>query len=64
MTNATEPSANAARITELLKNPVFFWEVIDALKDQSYRAVLVAWSEVRERHALDRDELGRYWLAA
>ncbi|MEP9355773.1 hypothetical protein ABLE93_19530 [Xanthobacter sp. KR7-65] len=56
------PSPLAARILALLQQPTFFWQVIDALSDQTYRATLEAWSEVREGHDLDRDEHGRYWL--
>jgi hypothetical protein len=58
----TETSPLVARVIALLQQPVYFWQVIDALSDETYRAVLVAWSEVRESHALDRDEHGRYWL--
>lgn len=59
----TEPaSALAARILTLLQAPVYFWQVIDALPDATYRAIIQAWGEVREHHALDRDEHGRYWL--
>lgn len=52
----------AGRIVQLLAEPVFFWQVLDALQDQPYRAILRAWSDVRERHPLDRDEHGRYRL--
>jgi hypothetical protein len=36
---------------------------LDATRDQKYRAVLLAWSDIRTRHALERDEHGRYWRA-
>ncbi|MEP9379474.1 hypothetical protein ABLE91_22365 [Aquabacter sp. CN5-332] len=58
----TQASPLSARILALLQQPVFFWQVIEALSDETYRATLVAWGEVRERHDLDRDEHGRYWL--
>ena len=57
-------SAVVARIEAALADPVFFWEVLAALEDQSYRTVLEGWSDVRERHALERDDHGRYRLAA
>ncbi len=52
----------AARILTLLEAPVYFWQVIDALSGETYRALLSAWSEVREIYPLDRDEHGRYVL--
>ena len=38
-------------------------DILDATRDQKYRAVLLAWSDIRTRHALERDEHGRYWRA-
>lgn len=60
--NAAALSPLAARIEELLAQPTYFYQVIQALSDQTYRKTLVAWGELRENRALDRDELGRYWL--
>jgi hypothetical protein len=51
-----------AKIEELLRRPVFFRDVLAAARHEPYRAILRAWSEVRTRHALGRDEFGRYWL--
>jgi hypothetical protein len=51
------------RIEECLREPVYFRDILDATRDQKYRAVLLAWSDIRERHALERDEHGRYWRA-
>jgi len=51
-----------AKIEELLRRPIFFRDVLAALRSQPYRAILLAWSEIRTRHALARDEFGRYWL--
>jgi len=59
------PEADARLVTEilgLLRQPVFFRDVLLAARDQPYRAILHAWSEIRSHHALARDELGRYWL--
>jgi hypothetical protein len=59
------PGADArlvAKIAGLLRQPVFFRDVLVATRDQPYRAILCAWSEIRTRHALARDEFGRYWL--
>jgi hypothetical protein len=59
------PAADAAlvaRIEELLRQPVYFRDVLAAVRDQPYRAVLCAWSDIRTRNALARDEFGRYWL--
>jgi hypothetical protein len=51
------------RIEERLRQPVYFREILDVTRDQKYRAVLLAWSDIRMRHALERDEHGRYWRA-
>ena len=51
------------RIEEALQEPVYFRDILDATGDRNYRAVLPAWSEIRTRHALERDEYGRYWRA-
>ena len=50
----------AARVEALLADWMYFHEVLSALSDHPYRAVLGAWSDVRERHDLQRDEQGRY----
>jgi len=51
-----------AKIEDLLRQPVYFRDVLAMVRNQPYRAILRAWSDVRVRHALARDELGRYWL--
>ena len=50
----------ASRLEAILMDWVYFHEVLSALADQPYRAVLRAWSQVRERHDLTRDDQGRY----
>jgi hypothetical protein len=50
-------------IENCLRKPVYFREIIDATKQYRYRMVLQAWSEIRSRRALERDEYGRYWSA-
>jgi hypothetical protein len=50
-------------IEDALRKPVFFRDIVSATKDCPYRAVLLAWSDVRSRLTLERDELGRYWIA-
>lgn len=58
-----QASPLVARLEELLGGgALFFHEVLEAMDDQSYRAVLNAWSDLRETRALDRDERGRYLL--
>ena len=65
MTAGGQPDpALVRRIEECLREPVYFRDILDATRDQNYRAVLLAWSEIRTRHALERDEHGRYWRAA
>jgi hypothetical protein len=49
-------------IEDVLAEPVYFREVLDAAKAYRYRDILTAWSEVRSRHELQRDEHGRYRL--
>ena len=51
-----------AKMEVLLRQPVFFRDVLAAVRHEPYRAILRAWSEVRMRHSLARDEFGRYWL--
>ncbi len=53
-----------AEIERLLASPAYFRQVLDCGADHAYREVLIAWSDVREKHALQRDELGRYFLVA
>ncbi len=50
------------RIETRLATPAYFREILDVAADQPYRRVLAAWSEVRTRHALQRDDHGRYFL--
>ncbi|HKS84738.1 MAG TPA: hypothetical protein VJR71_04610 [Pseudolabrys sp.] len=59
---ASADAALVAKIEGLLRQPVFFRDVLAATRNQPYRAILTAWSEIRTRHALTRDEFGRYWL--
>jgi len=48
-------------IEDALRKPVFFRDILDATRGHRYRSVLQAWSDVRMRLTLDRDEQGRYW---
>jgi hypothetical protein len=50
-------------IEDALHRPVFFRDIVDATKQHPYRMVLQAWSDIRSRLKLERDELGRYWVA-
>jgi hypothetical protein len=64
MTDVASPPPGLVRqIERVLAEPVYFREVLDATASHRYRDVLAAWSEVRMRHALQRDERGRYSLA-
>jgi hypothetical protein len=60
---AQADAALVKRIEDCLRQPVYFRDVLDATREQPYRSVLQAWSDIRTRHALERDEYGRYWLA-
>lgn len=55
-------AALVERIENCLRQPVYFRDILDALRDRPYRAVLRAWSEIRMQHALERDDFGRYSL--
>ncbi len=58
-----DPDAQVVeRIENCLRQPVYFRDILDALRDRPYRAILRAWSEVRTQHALERDDFGRYSL--
>ena len=50
-------------LEQFLKEPVFFRDVLDRFSGSEYRAVLRAWSDVRSRLQLSRDEAGRYWIS-
>jgi|LNFM01.2.fsa_nt_gb hypothetical protein len=64
--NSTTPDrTDAALVREietLLATPAYFRDVLVLAKDQPYRTILRAWSDVRTRLDLERDELGRYWI--
>lgn len=62
---APRPVAELVRRMEaqLRERPCYFHELLTAL-DAGYRSVVEAWLEVRSRHALVRDELGHYSIAA
>ena len=47
-----------------LAQPIYFSQLLARAEGHRYRDVLLAWSDVRTRHALARDELGRYSLPA
>jgi hypothetical protein len=58
-----DPDAQVVeRIENCLRQPVYFRDILDALRDRPYRAILRAWSEVRTQHVLERDDFGRYSL--
>jgi hypothetical protein len=57
----TDP-ALVKRIEDCLRQPVYFSEIFEAVRDQNYRAVMLAWSDVRTRKTLERDEYGRFWM--
>lgn len=48
-------------IEQALKTPVYFRDILSSHARWPYRSILRAWSEVREKHELQRDEFGRYW---
>ncbi len=50
-------------LEQLLKQPVFFKDVLVRFSGKRYREILRAWSDVRSRLELSRDELGRYWIS-
>jgi len=58
----TTDRALVADIERLLRKPVYFRDVLAAVGSHPYRAILRAWSDIRTRHSLSRDEFGRYWL--
>ena len=49
-------------IEDALRKPVFFRDILAATRNHRYRSVLQAWSDVRSRLTLERDEQGRYWI--
>lgn len=61
MTEAADASL-LAKIETMLQQPIFFRDILAAVRSHPYRAILQAWSDIRTRRALMRDEFGRYWL--
>lgn len=57
------PDEVVARVHNALQKPIYFFELLAELEDVPYRAILRAWSDVRETTALERDVHGRYWLS-
>lgn len=60
--------ASAAAVAEwilarLEAGPLMFHDILKELPGAPYRHVLQAWSEIRRRYRLDRDESGHYLLA-
>jgi hypothetical protein len=49
-----------AMLGMLRAEPRFFIDLVRAFPEVPYRAVLLAWGQVRERVRLARDEDGRY----
>jgi hypothetical protein len=65
MTSDTNTNSSLVRkIEECLRQPIFFCDILAACDGHAYRSVLRAWSDVRERLPLERDEVGRYWYEA
>jgi hypothetical protein len=58
---AKADAALVTRIEGLLQHPIYFRDVLVEASDQPYRAILLAWSDIRSRQELARDEFGRYW---
>jgi 2,5-furandicarboxylate decarboxylase 1 len=52
------------RILGLLGKPIYFNDIVAALGDSEYRAILAAWGAIRRTQSLERDTQGRYWLTA
>jgi hypothetical protein len=50
-------------LEQLLKEPVFFKDVLVQFSGSQYREILRAWSDLRSRVELSRDELGRYSIS-
>jgi hypothetical protein len=46
-----------------LSDPVFFKDVLARFSASDYRSLLQAWSDIRSRITLSRDEAGRYWIS-
>lgn len=44
------------------EEPRFFSDVVRKFRDRPYRDILLAWSTIREKDILKRDEEGHYVL--
>jgi hypothetical protein len=62
---STTVNADLVRgIEQLLAEPIFFKDVLARFSANEYRSILRAWSDIRSRLQLSRDESGRYWLSS
>jgi len=50
-------------IENVLTQPVFFKDILARFSSKEYRSILRAWSDIRSRVPLSRDESGRYWIS-
>ena len=50
-------------IEDVLTEPVFFKDILARFSGKEYRSILRAWSDIRSRVPLSRDESGRYWIS-
>ena len=65
--STSDPSGDVRRMAEsitvmLRAKPVFFMDLVRAHREAPYRTLLLAWGQVRDRHALSRDDEGHYFL--
>jgi len=44
----------------LTKGPMFFYDVVKLFPDESFRQILLAWSELRENDRIEQGMDGRY----
>ena len=59
-----EIERTVSKIVDMMKRkPIYFYDILNELRDVEYRSILLAFGRLREEKMLSRDEDGRYLLA-
>lgn len=54
----------AQRILALAgRGPIFYYDILRELRDEDYRAIMLAFGQIRQQRLFGRDDKGRYVLA-
>jgi hypothetical protein len=63
MGSVTDVNRIEQRIVELAqRSPIFYYDIIRELRDEDYRAVMLAFGQIRQKGLFDRDPAGHFVL--